>query len=133
MLLRSCLGILLVGFLGRHVEADHHDKTLLKRNALGYTKHNREVSYSANFKVGTEVEGSCVNGHPPEPKIAPNVQTTKEDTTCQALVSYQISTERRIVLVLNNPHELYRRIIILYKTTLKLTLNASFLVFSFLL
>uniref|UniRef100_A0A7S4AQW4 ShKT domain-containing protein n=1 Tax=Pseudo-nitzschia australis TaxID=44445 RepID=A0A7S4AQW4_9STRA len=86
MNIRSGFLILLLGvLLGQHVEADHHDKTLLKTNALGYTKHNRNVAYSANNKVRTGIEGSCVNGPPPNPKVAPNVQTTMADTTCQAL------------------------------------------------
>jgi hypothetical protein len=93
MLLRSstttCVRIVLVLglILGRcyHdvVEASHHDKTLLKTNALGYTKRSQKVSYAANFKVEKKTEGVCVNGPPPDSKIAPNSQTTKEDTTCQ--------------------------------------------------
>ena len=87
MLLRSstttCVRIVLVLglILGRcyHdvVEASHHDKTLLKTNALGYTKRSQKVSYAANFKVEKKTEGVCVNGPPPDSKIAPNSQTTK--------------------------------------------------------
>ena len=92
MLLRStttCLRIVLVlgSILGRcyydAVEASHHDKTLLKTNALGYTKSNQKVSYAENFKVEKKTEGVCVNGPPPDSKTAPNSQTTTEDTTCQ--------------------------------------------------
>eukprot|EP00751_Fragilariopsis_kerguelensis_P022079 CAMPEP_0170897126 /NCGR_PEP_ID=MMETSP0734-20130129/45238_1 /TAXON_ID=186038 /ORGANISM="Fragilariopsis kerguelensis, Strain L26-C5" /LENGTH=754 /DNA_ID=CAMNT_0011289567 /DNA_START=50 /DNA_END=2315 /DNA_ORIENTATION=+ len=67
------------------VESADSDKILLKANALGYTKRNKHVSYSANFKEEKKTKGVCINGSPPNSKIAPNAQTTTDDKTCQSL------------------------------------------------
>lgn len=68
------------------VSAAHHDKTLLETNALGYTKSRpNDVAYSENYEVDKEVKGECVNGPPPGGKLAPDAQTTKYDSKCQAL------------------------------------------------
>eukprot|EP00536_Pseudo-nitzschia_multiseries_P001218 jgi/Psemu1/321974/estExt_fgenesh1_pg.C_150016 len=85
MNIRSAFGFVLLWFLLEpYAEAQHH-KSLLKTNALGYTKDNKKVAYSDNKKVVAKAKGSCVNGPPPNPIVAPNVQTTAADSTCQAL------------------------------------------------
>eukprot|EP00537_Pseudo-nitzschia_pungens_P014295 CAMPEP_0172383816 /NCGR_PEP_ID=MMETSP1061-20121228/1626_1 /TAXON_ID=37318 /ORGANISM="Pseudo-nitzschia pungens, Strain cf. pungens" /LENGTH=551 /DNA_ID=CAMNT_0013112179 /DNA_START=144 /DNA_END=1799 /DNA_ORIENTATION=- len=96
MNIRTAFGVALLRlFLGQCVEAQHLDKTLLKTNALGYTKYDKTVAYSANKKVEQKKKGSCVNGPPPYPEKAPNAQTTTTDSTCQALgachIGYTVS------------------------------------------
>ena len=68
------------------VSAEHHDKTLLETNALGYTQALPDnVAYSENYEVDKDVRGDCVNGAPPDGILAPDAQTTKSDSQCQAL------------------------------------------------
>ena len=81
------------------VSAEHHDKTLLETNALGYTKiRPTDVAYSENYEVDHEVRGKCVNNPPPGGILAPDAQTTEYDSQCQALGACHISfTEVRSV------------------------------------
>mmetsp|Transcript_6380 Transcript_6380/g.16139 ORF Transcript_6380/g.16139 Transcript_6380/m.16139 type:complete len:401 (+) Transcript_6380:456-1658(+) len=78
------------------VSAEHHDKTLLETNALGYTQTRPDnVAYSENYEVDKLVRGECVNGPPPDGILAPDAQTTKSDSQCQALGACHIGfTER---------------------------------------
>ncbi|KAL3906001.1 MAG: hypothetical protein SGILL_009453, partial [Bacillariaceae sp.] len=89
MMLRSTfLAILMVGcLLAPNIvqAADYRDTVLLETNALGYTKRDHTVAYSDNYEVDNEVKGTCVNGPPPNPRKAPDAQTTENDSTCQAL------------------------------------------------
>ena len=80
------------------VESADSDKILLKANALGYTKRNKHVSYSANFKEEKKTKGVCINGSPPNSKIAPNAQTTTDDKTCQLLVRKTAIRRNRYIL-----------------------------------
>ena len=82
----TMLAVLTLSSSSSMVSAEHHDKTLLETNALGYTlSRPDDVSYSENFEVDKDVRGDCVNGAPPDGILAPDAQTTTSDSQCQAL------------------------------------------------